>query len=289
MVAPGQDGGRSDTVIPASWLRPATCHRTLPGSSRAVLSCGVVTKRGTGWDHRRRPDHYSVVWCLQGRGRYHDFRGRVWPLGPGDLFIRFTDRDHQNELDPLGAWAEAYIGFGAPLGEALLAMGAVDPDRPVLHPGLDLVLLRSLIAERDALGAALDRELPAHLGRLVALHQELLARSGAEGAAGPHGAALDRACRRLAEEPRLGLRELARDTGLSYERFRKIFRQRLGVSPHEYRIRRRIERARALLQAGELPVGAIAAQLGYANPFQFSAQFRLVVGVSPQAYRRRGG
>jgi AraC family transcriptional regulator, arabinose operon regulatory protein len=273
--------------IPDSWLLPGFCHRTFVAGPTA-LSCGVVAKRGTGWDWRGRPaDHYSVVWCLRGRGRYHDDSGRVWDLAPGDLFHRFSDRPHSNELDPTGAWVEAYIGFGGPLGEALVAMRVIDPAQPVRRIGIDLILLRSIMQERDALREAADRELPVHLGRLVALHQDLLARADHHAGSQPHEAAIDRACRRLADEPHVQLRALAHDCGLSYERFRKVFRERLGVSPHDYRIRRRIDQACMALRSDERPVQEIAAALGYANPFQFSAQFKRLVGVSPAAYRQR--
>lgn len=275
--------------IPDSWLVPAACNRSIGGGRDGVLSCGVVSKSYNGWDNRaKRSDHFSTVWCLRGTGRYHDAHGRAWDLAPGDIFHRFTDREHGNELDPAGGWVEAYIGFGEPLALALVAMGALDPARPVRRAGLDLVLLRSLIQQRDALRDAPDRDLPTHLGRLLQLHQELLARAGrGDAGAGPYDATLDQACRRLAEEPHVPLRALARDCGLSYERFRKVFRARLGVSPHEYRIRRRIDLARTALHAGDRSVQQIASDLGYANPFQFSVQFRSLVGLSPSAYRRR--
>lgn len=275
--------------IPDSWLAPAACHRSIGGGRVGALTCGIVHKRHNGWDNKaQRSDHFSTVWCLRGTGRYHDAHGRTWDLVPGDIFHRFTDRAHGNELDPAGGWVEAYIGFGEPLAHALVAMGALDPAQPVRRAGLDLVLLRSLIQERDALRDAPDRDLPTRLGRLLQLHQELLARAGrSDAGAGPYDAALDQACRRLAEEPHVALRALARDCGLSYERFRKVFRARLGVSPHEYRIRRRIDLARTALHAGDRSVHQIASDLGYANPFQFSVQFRSLVGLSPSAYRRK--
>ena len=73
---------------------------------------------------------------------------------------------------------------------------------------------------------------------------------------------------------------------MSYERFRKVFRARMGVSPAAYRIRRRIDRARELLVGG-VSVSRVADELGYANPFIFSAQFKRLVGASPRAFQRR--
>jgi len=277
-----------DAKIPDSWLIPAAHHRSVGSGRQGSLSCGIVHKRGTGWDFvLHQPDHYSVVWCLRGHGRYHDDHGRTWEIHPGDLFFRFTDRQHGNELDPHGQWVEAYIGFGAPLGQALVDMGAISAAAPVLTVGIDLVLLRTLIEYRDALRDAPERDLALHLGRFVHLHQDIIARAGQRAVKEPYEASLDQACQRLAREPHISLHYLARECGLSYERFRKIFRERLGVSPHEYRIRRRIDQARTALHTEETSIQDIATRLGYANPFQFSAQFKRLVGMSPAAYRRR--
>ena len=68
------------------------------------------------------------------------------------------------------------------------------------------------------------------------------------------------ACRILADsaDDRSGLRRLCQRHGLAYERFRKLFVQRLGVPPHRYRIGRRLERACHLLIDSDRPVAAIA-------------------------------
>jgi AraC-like DNA-binding protein len=98
---------------------------------------------------------------------------------------------------------------------------------------------------------------------------------------------IDAACRVLAEvvDGRIDLRGFCRREGLDYERFRKDFTRRMGQSPGQYRIRRRIERACTLLESGREQITAIASRLGYASPYEFSAQFRQWMGVSPQAYR----
>jgi AraC family transcriptional regulator of arabinose operon len=274
-------------AIPDDWLHEGSVYRTIAGDRAGLLSCGIMVKHQAGADRTAgRPDHYSAVWCLRGNGRYRDQQGIVSELVPGSLFHRFTDREHSNDLDPQGRWVEGYLAFGTPLERALVAMRILDPQKPVQLPGLDLVVLRELLVIRDRLYEAPERELPDLLARIAALLIDLIGRERRV-AAGPHAAVLDEACRRLAAEGRVDLRRLARSGGLSYERFRKLFRERIGLSPDAYRIRRRIERARALLESSDRPVQAIAAELGYANPFQFSAQFKRLVGMPPAAYRRR--
>ena len=67
--------------------------------------------------------------------------------------------------------------------------------------------------------------------------------------------------------------------------FAHAFKQGTGVAPHQYVIRRRIERAKELLAATDLPLAEIALAVGCASQSHFSALFHRVTGLTPQTYR----
>jgi AraC-like DNA-binding protein len=158
----------------------------------------------------------------------------------------------------------------------------------VLDPGLHRSLVdgfEQVLRELQRLaGRAAPRALLKAHELLVDIHDLDAARR----APGPHEQMVASACallgRRLAE--RLSMRELAASFHLSYERFRKVFREHVGVAPGDYRIRRRIERACRLLVQDRLSAKEIAYELGYADAYCFSKQFRGVMGVAPAAFRR---
>ncbi|WP_214405788.1 helix-turn-helix transcriptional regulator [Pseudonocardia lacus] len=77
---------------------------------------------------------------------------------------------------------------------------------------------------------------------------------------------------------------LARSAHVSPAYFSRSFRAAFGESPHQYLLRRRLERAKALLRAGELPVTEVCLAVGFTSLGSFSAQFRRFVGQSPTAY-----
>jgi transcriptional regulator GlxA family with amidase domain len=81
-------------------------------------------------------------------------------------------------------------------------------------------------------------------------------------------------------------RDLAALLGYSEFHFIVAFRNALGIPPHEYLIRRRIERARQLMLASDLPLCQVAAECGLADQSHLTRLFRRVVGDTPAAWRR---
>lgn len=79
--------------------------------------------------------------------------------------------------------------------------------------------------------------------------------------------------------------DLARLAGLSTSHFSALFKASSGYGVVEYVKRLRSARARELLMTTNLSVGEIATQIGYADAFYFSRQFRAVNGTSPSAFR----
>ncbi|PZQ57772.1 MAG: AraC family transcriptional regulator [Phenylobacterium zucineum] len=82
------------------------------------------------------------------------------------------------------------------------------------------------------------------------------------------------------------LQELAALVGLSRFHFCTAFRQATGLAPHAYLTRMRMLHACAHLQETALPIGEVAAAVGYASLSAFSVAFRRNMGVTPSAYRR---
>lgn len=85
----------------------------------------------------------------------------------------------------------------------------------------------------------------------------------------------------------IGLRELADFAGLSISHFKVIFRKSVGMPPHQYLIRRRVERAAMQLRNGDLPIGQIALDNGFCHQSHLAAHTRRVFGASPQQLRDR--
>ncbi|MEH1913155.1 helix-turn-helix transcriptional regulator [Nostoc sp.] len=67
--------------------------------------------------------------------------------------------------------------------------------------------------------------------------------------------------------------------------FCRWFKRLIGLSPHQYVIQCRIERAKFLLTYTQLPIIEIALQVGCSSQSNFTTLFRQHIGITPKAYR----
>jgi AraC-like DNA-binding protein len=86
----------------------------------------------------------------------------------------------------------------------------------------------------------------------------------------------------------LSIARLAEIAGLSRAHFVRTFCREIGMPPHAYLTRMRLQRALYLLHSTLLPLEEIARQCGFAAGNYFGKVFRRVLGITPQAYRQGG-
>jgi AraC family transcriptional regulator len=88
---------------------------------------------------------------------------------------------------------------------------------------------------------------------------------------------------RLAEPLSLG--DLASSAGLTRMHFAAQFRAATGLRPHEFLLRRRIERAQDLLLGSHAPLVEVALSVGFQTQSHFATVFKRFAGQSPSAWR----
>jgi AraC family transcriptional regulator len=85
----------------------------------------------------------------------------------------------------------------------------------------------------------------------------------------------------------LSLESIAEATGLSTFHFSRLFKRSAGLSPHQYLIRLRLERARELLLRSRGSMAEIAVQSGFCDQSHFAMHFKRIYGVTPKAFARK--
>jgi transcriptional regulator GlxA family with amidase domain len=82
---------------------------------------------------------------------------------------------------------------------------------------------------------------------------------------------------------------MQRLSGLAERTFARRFHQATGMAPIEYVHALRLEEAKQMLEASDLPVEAVANEVGYEDAGYFGRLFRRKVNLTPAQYRRRFG
>jgi AraC family transcriptional regulator len=81
--------------------------------------------------------------------------------------------------------------------------------------------------------------------------------------------------------------DLADEVGLSVSHFSRCFKASFGLSPRDYLIRGRVERAKAMMLNPEAPLCQIALDCGFCDQAHLSRLFQAVVGIAPNRWRRQ--
>jgi len=84
----------------------------------------------------------------------------------------------------------------------------------------------------------------------------------------------------------ISLADMAAVTGLSITHFSHLFKTSMGVSPHQFVVQQRVQRAKELLATLNLRMIDIALACGFKTQQHFARIFRQVCGVSPTEYQR---
>lgn len=85
----------------------------------------------------------------------------------------------------------------------------------------------------------------------------------------------------------LTMAELSREIGMSHFHFIRAFKGQTGISPYQYVISRRVNKACRLLECTDKPLSEIAYDMGFSSQSHMTSTFTRTIGVSPQLYREK--
>jgi AraC family transcriptional regulator len=84
----------------------------------------------------------------------------------------------------------------------------------------------------------------------------------------------------------LSILDLATLTGMSESHFSRSFKRSVGITPYQYLIQQRVERAKQLLEQRSISISTIALDCGFANQTHFTKVFHQMTGMTPKAYQK---
>ena len=258
--------------------------RVDPGQPYPVARNPVGKK--IDWSKGRMLPSPKLLFITRGAGSVETYEAR-YPIAAGDILLLLPGTWYHYRPDPSTGWDETWFKFDGPLARKLLKRMELASLGPVIQVGPDRDIMR-LFDEM----VLLAREEPAGFELLLAskaieVFTHLLAGNHRREVGEDHlETVLREAKQRLLEDGgRIRLQDIARELGVSYSTFRRAFKDRTRISPHQFQLQSRIHQSCVLLTETRLPVKEIADRQGFESVSYFSQIFKRKTGWSPQDYR----
>jgi ABC-type sugar transport system ATPase subunit len=86
-------------------------------------------------------------------------------------------------------------------------------------------------------------------------------------------------------EPDIDIQKIAENVYMGYENFRRRFKLQVGLSPNQYFLRIKMDKAKDLLLYTNMEIKEIAEKLGFSDPFYFSRVFKEKENMAPAKFR----
>lgn len=88
---------------------------------------------------------------------------------------------------------------------------------------------------------------------------------------------------------KISVAQLAGSVFLGESQFHSLFKEQMGITPHQYVLGKRIDMAKDLIEKGTLSLGQIAELTGFSGQSTFTHSFTRLQGVSPSQYKKQFG
>ena len=234
---------------------------------------------------------HDLIYCVAGTGNLR-IEGKDHVVQASDLVWIDGRLPHVHWADPAAPWQVLWIrADGYTLTRSAEALHVTR--QPVFRLDSDLSLafqgVLGRLQERPlALDALLHADVSAILSVLFQQRRTLEAQGEGELDSNPD-------LRRVVEQMsiyfhrRWTVRELAKMARMSQPNFYRAFHAATGSSPISWLRSHRVSHAKRRLVETSDSIKQIAEQVGYADPFYFSRDFKLACGVSPKHYREQEG
>jgi AraC-like DNA-binding protein len=243
------------------------------------------------WENGRVLGAYQLVYITGGKGYFESaISHKKQPVEGGCILVLFPGIWHRYSPDPKTGWVENWIECRGKAFDRARATKLLRPERPLLRVGLlpDLLqcferchaLAQRRSAESQAMLSTLGLHMLSILQGATRLHRSLRR---------PIDERVQQAqliiARRYHEA--IVVEELARELHIGYSYFRQAFKAQTGLSPKQYQLQIRLQKAQDFLANTSRSVGEIAEILGFNTAYHLSSQFKNHVGLAPLIWKTR--
>lgn len=228
----------------------------------------------------------SIEYVLRGKGTITE-NNKTFHVKAGDVFILHARNYHDYYPDPDDPWSKIWVQVsGTVVPEILRAYNLADVNHIPDFDLKDEILNIHRLINKDTDVETIDREGPRLFLDLVQkIHAELERRS-TEKKPPSLAELIHRRIDDLSDEY-ITLDELTGEFHVSKQHLIRVFKERYGITPHEYILDRRAAIAQSLLKKTNLSVKEIADQLHFCDAAYFTEFFHRRTGQTPLEFRKK--
>lgn len=238
--------------------------------------------------HKRSAFLIHVI--LHGKGEFQ-VNGETWTLHENQSFLIYPGDTYYYEADGNEPWHYLWIGFsGIDADECCVQMGFTRK-KPVITlkstDGLADCIENILTTHQLTFANELRRT--SELTRFLAIMIEEQHKADPEKSIDKNPRSdyvqlvVDYIAANYMKE--LKISDLARQIGINRSYLTNSFTREMKLSPHEFLVKLRMEKAAVMLKDTNLTVNEISKHVGYYDPFAFSKMFKRYFMISPREFR----
>lgn len=236
-------------------------------------------------------DHYLLHLISRGSGIFH-CKNKSYSLSAGQGFLITPGTITSYRADEKEPWTYSWIGFNGANAEFYLAQTGLSAENPVFQyqdtNSFSQIFTSLKKLNRNTVTGQV--RMIGYLYMLLALLMEnssLLSIQGKAFFSSKEEYVKNAAAYIQTNYSRkVTVEEIANYVRLNRSYFGVIFKELTGLTPQEFLIDFRIDKAKKLLSDMSMSIGDVSRSVGYDDPLTFSKLFKKNVGVSPNAYRK---
>jgi AraC-like DNA-binding protein len=242
------------------------------------------------WTSGRRLSDYQILYISKGHGIFESEITGVRKINAGDIFILFPNVWHRFKPTFNVGWDEYWVEFDGEIIQNFRKKEFLNPENPVITIGLHdevvdnfLKIINLLQEERPGFQFIASGILIQILGQIFATKKYQLF----------EGKDIENQIKQaklmiLENMHTVILQEnIADKIGMGYSLYRKKFKEYTGISPAQYQINLRINKAKDLLITSNQPLKEIAHRLGFESIDYFFRLFKQKTEFTPSEYREK--
>ena len=228
---------------------------------------------------------FILHYVVDGQGKLC-VQGKEYRIQGGECFVIYPRELAYYEADENNPWRYLWVIFDGPKAEEVLRTSGIREEQPMWYPQENREKVLSCM---EKLLYEYEQEYQT-VANFYSLLQTIKASAReVQKKEKRHRYYTDKIRRyieyRYAEEVKVS--ELAKHCGLNRSYMTKCFTEDTGMSPKEYLMWYRMEKAKELLAKEEFPISNVSYAVGYFDPLAFSKTFKKREGMSPSEYRKK--